>query len=104
MEKQEAVHDKKEKRKVTALPFSYFYWLMEIIPTVLCPNEGSHGLFLNWKVQARLSEIQKALKETKAVQEMKEQVLLLIHLLQTLCISFKPHSSSHERHFFQATG
>lgn len=39
LEKQEAVHDRKEKRKV----------------------------------QARLSEIQEALKETKAVQEMKEQ-------------------------------
>ena len=78
---------------------------MEIIPTVVCHKEGSHGLFLNWKVQARLSEIQEALKETKAVQEMKEQVLLLIHLLQTLFISFKPHSSSsHERDFFQATG
>ena len=41
-------------------------------------------------MQARLSEIQKALKETKAVQEMKEQVLLFIHLLQTLFTSCKP--------------
>ena len=86
MEKQEAEQDRKEKRKVTALPLSTGWWKSSQLFFVF--KRAVTDSIFNWKVQARLSEIQEALKETKAVQEMKEQVLLLIYLLQTLFISF----------------
>ena len=59
LEKQEAVQERKAKRKV---PLSF----------LSCTLKHFNGSTV--EIQARISEIQEALQETKAVQEMKEQV------------------------------
>ena len=60
LEKQEAVQERKAKRKVP----------LPLLSCTLCKYFTGSTVV----VQARISEIQEALQETKAVQEMKEQV------------------------------